>query len=74
MRVHLEFLGLSRLVAGVTEISLDLEEGTTFRDIVPKLGTTYPAMRESAPRAVKIASRPKYHAQCQANDPSESDE
>jgi len=50
MRVHLEFLGLSRLVAGVTEISLDLEEGTTFRDIVPKLGTTYPAMRESVSR------------------------
>jgi len=41
------FLGLSRLLAGVTEVSLDLEEGTTSRGIVPKLETTYPAMRES---------------------------
>jgi len=44
MRVHLEFLGLSRFAAGVKEITLDLEEGTTFRDIVRMLGTRYPAM------------------------------
>ncbi len=44
MRVQVEFLGLSRVAAGVKEIALDLEEGTTFRDIVRMLGTRYPAM------------------------------
>ena len=44
MRVQVEFLGLSRFAAGVKEIALDLEEGTTFRDIVRMLGTRYPAM------------------------------
>jgi len=44
MRIHAEFLGLSRFAAGVKEIALDLEEGTTFRDIVRMLGTRYPAM------------------------------
>jgi len=44
IRIHIEFLGLSRLEAGVKEITLDLEEGTTFRDIVRMLGTRYPAM------------------------------
>ncbi|MGA9349524.1 MAG: MoaD/ThiS family protein [Anaerolineae bacterium] len=44
MRIHMEFLGLSRFAAGVKEIALDLEEGTTFRDIVRTLGTRYPAM------------------------------
>ena len=44
MRVRVELLGLSRFAAGVKEITLDLEEGTTFRDIVRMLGTRYPAM------------------------------
>ncbi len=44
MRVQVEFLGLSRLAAGTKDIALDLEEGTTFRDIVRMLGTRYPAM------------------------------
>lgn len=44
MRIHVDFLGLSRLAAGVKEIALDLEEGTTFRDIVRTLGTRYPKM------------------------------
>jgi molybdopterin converting factor small subunit len=44
MRIHIELLGLSRLIAGVKEISLDVEEGTTFRDIVRILGTEYPGM------------------------------
>jgi molybdopterin converting factor small subunit len=44
MRIQMEFLGLSRLAAGVKEIALDLEEGTTFRDIVRMLATRYPAM------------------------------
>jgi molybdopterin converting factor small subunit len=44
MRIQMEFLGLSRLAAGVKEIALDLGEGTTFRDIVRMLATRYPAM------------------------------
>jgi molybdopterin converting factor small subunit len=44
MRIHVELLGLSRLAAGVKEIALDLEEGTTFRDIVRMLSIRYPKM------------------------------
>ena len=44
MRIHVELLGLSRLAAGAREIALDLEEDTTFRDIVRMLGTRYPKM------------------------------
>ena len=44
MRVHVEFLGLSRFAAGIKGAALDLEEGTTFRDIVRLLGTRYPTM------------------------------
>ncbi|MBN1815629.1 MAG: MoaD/ThiS family protein [Anaerolineae bacterium] len=44
MHVHLELFGLSRIAAGVKELSLELEEGTTFRDIVRLLSTRYPDM------------------------------
>ena len=44
MRIQVEFLGLSRLVSGQKEISLDVEQGTTFRDIVGLLATKYPEM------------------------------
>jgi len=44
MRVHVEFLGLSRLVTEKKEIALDVEKGTTFRGIVRMLGTTYPEL------------------------------
>ena len=44
MRIHLELLGLSRLAAGTKEITLDLEEGTSFREIVRELAGRYPAM------------------------------
>jgi len=44
MNVHVEFLGLSRLVTGTKEISVDLQEGATFRDIVRTLRVTYPAL------------------------------
>ena len=47
MRVQLEFFGLSRLAAGTKELALDLEEGTTFRDLVRLLGTEYPKMLEN---------------------------
>ena len=44
MRIQMEFLGLSRFAAGVKGITLDLEKGTTFHDIVHILATKYPAM------------------------------
>lgn len=44
MHLQLELFGLSRLAAGVKKVSLDLEEGTTFRDIVRLLSTKYPEM------------------------------
>ncbi len=44
MRVDVEFLGLSRLATGRKAISLELEAGTTFREIVGRLGQIYPAM------------------------------
>jgi molybdopterin converting factor small subunit len=47
MHVQLEFFGLSRLAAGTKKLKLDLEEGTTFRDLVRLLGTRYPKMMEN---------------------------
>ena len=44
MRVKVELLGLSRLVTGQKEISLDLEEGATYHDLVRALSDTYPAL------------------------------
>jgi molybdopterin converting factor small subunit len=47
MRVHLEFFGLSRLATGAKEITLNLEAGTTFRDIVRLLAVKYPKLLEN---------------------------
>jgi molybdopterin converting factor small subunit len=44
MRVQVEFLGLSRMVTGEKEISLELEDGATFKDIVRVLGDKYPEL------------------------------
>jgi molybdopterin converting factor small subunit len=44
MQIHVELFGLSRIAAGIKELSLELEEGTTFRDIVRLLSTRYPDM------------------------------
>jgi len=44
MHVYVELFGLSRIAAGVKELSLELEENTTFRDIVRLLSTRYPDM------------------------------
>ena len=44
MRIAVEFLGLSRLIAGVKARDFDLVEGTTFQGLVGVLGMTYPAM------------------------------
>jgi molybdopterin converting factor small subunit len=44
MHVNLELFGVSRLVTGKKEISLELEEGATFRDIARTLSARYPDM------------------------------
>lgn len=44
MRIQVEFLGLSRLVTKQREVSMDIEPGTTFRDIVGLLADRYPEM------------------------------
>jgi molybdopterin converting factor small subunit len=47
MRVQLEFFGLSRLATGLKQLSLEVEEATTFRDLVRMLGAQYPEMLEN---------------------------
>jgi molybdopterin converting factor small subunit len=44
MRIHVELFGLSRIAAGTKELSLELEENTTFREIVQLLSKRYPDM------------------------------
>ncbi len=44
MQVRVEMLGLSRLVTGQREVSLDLEQEATYRDIVRALSDMYPAL------------------------------
>lgn len=44
MKIYLELLGLPRIIAGTKELSLDLEDGTTYRDVVRLLATRYPKM------------------------------
>ena len=47
MRIKVELFGLARLAVGEKEIELDVEEGTTFRDIVRLLSVRYPNMMEN---------------------------
>ena len=44
MLVQVEMLGLSRLVTGQKQVSLELEETATYRDIVRALSRQYPAL------------------------------
>jgi molybdopterin converting factor small subunit len=44
VRIHVEFLGVARLVTGVRETTLDIAADATFRDIVRVLGIQYPAL------------------------------
>ena len=44
MHVQIELLGLSRLVTGHKEVSLNVEQGATFRDIVRILADQYPQL------------------------------
>ena len=44
MNVSVEFSGIARVVTRVRKISLNLNEETTFRELVRMLGNKYPAM------------------------------
>jgi molybdopterin converting factor small subunit len=44
MRVRVEFLGLSRLVTGAREVSLEMEGEATYRDLVHALSEKYPEL------------------------------
>ena len=45
MQVLIEFMGVARIAGGVKQTTLELEEGTTFRQIVRLLGQQYPKLR-----------------------------
>ncbi len=44
MQVLMEFTGIPRIVTGEKQVSLELRDGATFREIVRLLGTRYPKM------------------------------
>lgn len=44
MQLQIEFLGLSRLTSGVKGVSLEVQPGTTYRDLVRLLADKYPQM------------------------------
>jgi molybdopterin converting factor small subunit len=83
MHVKVEFLGLSRLVTGEKEITLELDESTTFRDIVRKLGKTYPALMGNviqsdgetlqAPNILNLGARKMIQASQMGDCPSDGD-
>lgn len=44
MNILVEFTGISRVVTGIKQVPLNLQDGTAFRDIVQLLGTQYPQL------------------------------
>jgi molybdopterin converting factor small subunit len=44
MQILIEFLGLSRLITGEKGQVLELAEGATYRELVGRLGGTYPGL------------------------------
>ncbi len=44
MQVLVEFMGVARVVSGVKQVTLELEEGTTFRQVIRLLGQQYPKL------------------------------
>lgn len=44
MRVCVEFLGVSRLVTGLKETTLELREGASYKTLLQSLASTYPAL------------------------------
>jgi molybdopterin converting factor small subunit len=44
MKIQVEFLGVFRLAAGTREMTLQIEEDTSFRDLIKFIAEKYPAM------------------------------
>ena len=44
LQVLVEFTGVSRILSGVSEVSLKVAPGSTFSDIVNDLGQKYPSL------------------------------
>jgi hypothetical protein len=44
MNISIEFAGLSRVLTGARQVSLDLEDDVTFQDIVRILADKYPTL------------------------------
>ena len=44
LQVLVEFTGVSRMLTGVSELSLKITPGTTFADIVNNLGKKFPSL------------------------------
>lgn len=42
--VTVEFTGLSRYIAGASEVQLTLETGSTYRDVIRTLGIRFPGL------------------------------
>jgi molybdopterin converting factor small subunit len=83
MQIQVELLGLSRLVTGKKELTLEIPEGTTFRDITRMLSDMYPALignviqsdRESlqAPNIYNLNARRMIQTRQLGECPSEGD-
>lgn len=44
IRVIVEFTGLAKTIAGMQETTLNVPEGTTYRDIVRRVGELHPGL------------------------------
>jgi len=42
--VTVEFTGLSRAITGEAQVTLTLPEGTTYQDVIQRLGELYPKL------------------------------
>ncbi len=46
MRVHVEFLGTFRLATEVKKITLEMDQGATFRDLIHTVAHRYPVLTD----------------------------
>jgi molybdopterin converting factor small subunit len=58
MQVQIEFFGLSRVITGKKNETVDFTEGATFRELVRQLGCTYPGLIGDVIQAGQDALQP----------------
>ncbi len=44
MDIKVEFIGVSRMITKITRLDLNMEEGTTYHDLVKLLAKKFPAL------------------------------